>query len=91
MSKSWKLKEVLENFGTILENFGKVLENFGKILENFEKFYLGIVVKVLWRHVVLKNVFESHISYGPIGFPCDFKSSSKNIMKASLIMSLWWI
>ena len=68
-----------------------LLKIFGKIfLENFEKFYLGIVVKVLWRHVVLKNVFESHISYGPIGFPCDFKSSSKNIMKASLIMSLWW-
>ena len=37
MSKSWKLKEVLENFGTILENFGKVLENFGKILGKFWK------------------------------------------------------
>ena len=38
MSKSCKLKEVLENVGTILENFGKVLENFGNFLENFGKF-----------------------------------------------------
>ena len=39
MSKSWKLKEVLENFGTILENFGKVLENFGTFWENFGTFW----------------------------------------------------
>ena len=36
---------------------------------------------------MLKNVFESHTAYGPIGFPCDFKSSCENIMKASLIVS----
>ena len=37
---------------------------------------------------MLKNVFESHTAYGIIWFPCDFKSSCENIMKASLILPI---
>ena len=72
-------------------------------LGKFWKYYLGkfccpcsvwlyekILLKVLWGQIVLRNVSESHLAYGIIWFPCDFKSSCKNFMKASLIVSWWW-